>query len=372
MRKNNIRTIILIVLILIAFSSYSQLNMSQMIDIRLGETFQASKGKIKDMFSKKPNRIMKSDFFGAYSIEYDNTPFDFYGNCDYHFQYAKDTLVATSVKFEFHSSDTIKFARLLTTIVNDLNKDNSKKPFSQYRPLNISSIIQYVHKECLTTTDKNDKNYKPINRKFLGQNAWAIFSNSIYTGKFITLYVELAETHESNVGFGMPSSKYDGGVVSVTLELSSENLQELKNEEEGLNIRNYNLISDNEKINLKFQNGVYLVPVKLNNTLSIDFVLDLGASDVLISPDIFLVLYKAGTIHESDFIGTQIYQFADGTTAKSNVFNIESIVIGDKEIKNVRASISNSINTPLLLGQSALQKLNSYRIDNYKKLLIID
>jgi len=93
---------------------------------------------------------------------------------------------------------------------------------------------------------------------------------------------------------------------------------------------------------------------------------------VSLSPDVFLVLYRAGTISESDFIGTETYKFADGSTAKSNVFNLKSLKIGDFELKDVRASISNNISSPLLLGQSALKKLPSYRIDNQNNKLVID
>jgi aspartyl protease family protein len=188
----------------------------------------------------------------------------------------------------------------------------------------------------------------------------------------LRLYVQLIESHSSNTENGITTS-YDGAKVEATLELTSEQLQDLKNKEEEMEVHSYKSLNEKTApIKLKFQNGVYLVPVNLNNTLSIDFVLDLGASDVSISPDIFLVLYRAGTISESDFIGSQSYQFADGTIAKSSVFNIKSIQIGDREIKNIRASISNSLDAPLLLGQSALKKLDSYRIDNFQKVLIIE
>jgi len=117
---------------------------------------------------------------------------------------------------------------------------------------------------------------------------------------------------------------------------------------------------------------VYNLPVKLNDNLTLNFILDLGASDVSISPDVLLVLLKTGSISESDFIGEETYQFADGSTAKSKVFNLKSLKIGDIEINNVRASVSGSVNSPLLLGQSALKKLGKYQIDNNNSVLIIE
>ncbi len=352
------------------YQGHSQLSLEQMINITLGETFKESKDNIKAMFTKKA-QITKADFFGAYRIEYENVPFDYYGDANYTFQYAKDTLVSIKVDFSYTANDTIKFRRLYNTLINDLKNDNSKKILSQYSDLNKINIFPYISKNCILNTEEDNKNYKPIKSKFLGQNFYSIY-NSINTGKFLRLYVQVYERHVKKIE-NEKTTKYDGGVVEATLELTSEKFQNLKNKEEEMEISEYhNIQEQKEQIKLKSQNGIYLVPIKINNMLRLDFILDIGAADVSISPDLFMVLYRAGTINENDFIGTQTYEFADGNKAKSNVFIIKSIIIGNKEIKNVRASINNSLTAPLLLGQSALKKLDNYRIDNYNKLLIIE
>ena len=133
----------------------------------------------------------------------------------------------------------------------------------------------------------------------------------------------------------------------------------------------YKPMENLNEIQLAFVNNVYELPVTINNALTLNFVLDLGASDISISPDVFLVLVKSGSITESDYIGNQLYKFADGSSVKSKVFNLKKIKIGNIEIENVRASISNSIDAPLLLGQSALKKLGEYKIDNTRSILII-
>ncbi len=104
---------------------------------------------------------------------------------------------------------------------------------------------------------------------------------------------------------------------------------------------------------MKKVNGVYEIPITINNVLKLNFIFDAGASEVSISPDVVLTLIKTGTVTDKDFIGYQTYRFADGTTAKSKVFIIKEIKLGNKTISNIKASISNSINAPLLLGQSA-------------------
>ena len=122
---------------------------------------------------------------------------------------------------------------------------------------------------------------------------------------------------------------------------------------------------------IKTQGGTYDIPVQINGVLKINFILDSGASDVSISPDIALTLIKTGTVTDSDFIGTQQYQFANGSIATSKVFLLHEIKIGGFVIKKVRASISNSIDAPMLLGQSVLQRLGKFTIDNSNHTLII-
>ena len=122
----------------------------------------------------------------------------------------------------------------------------------------------------------------------------------------------------------------------------------------------------------KSQSGVFEVPVELNKVLKISFIFDSGASDVSVSPDVALTLIRTGTVEQTDFIGSQVYSFADGSTATSEVFILKEIKIGSHIIKNVRASISNSINAPMLLGQSVLQRLGKFSIDNNNHTLIIE
>jgi clan AA aspartic protease (TIGR02281 family) len=118
--------------------------------------------------------------------------------------------------------------------------------------------------------------------------------------------------------------------------------------------------------------GLYNIPVTVNGVLKISFILDSGASDVSISPDVALTLMRTGTIEKSDYLETTTYSFADGSTAESDVFNIKEINIGGFIIRNVRCSISNNLDAPMLLGQSVMQRIGSYTIDNAVHCLIIN
>ena len=116
--------------------------------------------------------------------------------------------------------------------------------------------------------------------------------------------------------------------------------------------------------------GVYHVPVLINDALKLDFVVDSGASDVSIPPDVVLTLIRTGTIKESDFVGTEKYQLADGSIASSRTFMIKSLKVGDRTVTNVRASITD-LSGPLLLGQSFLSKFKSWSQDNASHELVL-
>lgn len=128
---------------------------------------------------------------------------------------------------------------------------------------------------------------------------------------------------------------------------------------------------DENKVKLKKTGGVYSVPVELNGVLKIDFIFDSGAADVSISPDVALTLIKTGTIKSEDWLPGAYYSFADGSIAKSARFKLKSVKIGNIVVNDIVCSISNSINSPMLLGQSALNRFGKYTFDNENQVLIL-
>lgn len=114
----------------------------------------------------------------------------------------------------------------------------------------------------------------------------------------------------------------------------------------------------------KMASGLFEIPVTINDVLKISFIFDSGASDVSIAPDVALTLIRTGTVRETDFIGSQKYSFADGSTATSRRFIIRKLSIGNHVVTNVTASISNSVNAPMLLGQSVQERFGKITIDN--------
>ena len=72
-----------------------------------------------------------------------------------------------------------------------------------------------------------------------------------------------------------------------------------------------------EQISLEREHGIYMVPVRINEAVSIPFVLDSGASEVAIPADVFMTLMRSHSVRETDFIGEGIFVTADGTKHKS-------------------------------------------------------
>jgi clan AA aspartic protease (TIGR02281 family) len=115
---------------------------------------------------------------------------------------------------------------------------------------------------------------------------------------------------------------------------------------------------------MKRKGGNLWVPVQINKAVAIDFVVDSGASDVLIPKDVFLTLVRSGTITQDDYIGKQTYNIADGSEVKGVRFKLSSLQVGNQILTNVEASIMPSDSASPLLGLSFLSRFKSWTIDN--------
>jgi len=116
--------------------------------------------------------------------------------------------------------------------------------------------------------------------------------------------------------------------------------------------------------------GVYVVPVSFNGAITLDAIVDSGASDVSIPADVVMTLIRTKTISDQDFLGTQTYVLADGSKVPSARFRIRSLKVGGNTIENVEASIASS-EAVILLGQSFLGRFRSWSVDNDKHVLIL-
>jgi clan AA aspartic protease (TIGR02281 family) len=122
---------------------------------------------------------------------------------------------------------------------------------------------------------------------------------------------------------------------------------------------------------LSKEGGAYSVPVRINRTITLNFVIDSGATDVSVPADVVSTLLRTGTIDRSDFIGSQTYRLADGSTVPSMSFRLKSLQVGDVSIPNVVAALTPAEGS-LLLGLSFLNRFKSWSIDNAKQALLLE
>jgi clan AA aspartic protease (TIGR02281 family) len=126
-----------------------------------------------------------------------------------------------------------------------------------------------------------------------------------------------------------------------------------------------------EELSLQPYNGVFAVPVVINQAIKIPFVLDTGAAVVQLPAEVVFTLIRSGTLSEGDFIGESSYVLANGSTLRSPRFNIREMRVGEHVVRNVAASVGPAVSSDALLGQSFLSKLPSWALDNKRHVLIL-
>ena len=116
--------------------------------------------------------------------------------------------------------------------------------------------------------------------------------------------------------------------------------------------------------------GVTQVKCSVNG-LPLHFIFDTGAADVTISRVEATFMFKNEYLSSSDVIGKARHIDANGDISVGTVLNIKKITFGGLELENVRASVVESNNAPLLLGQSVLNRLGKIEIDYDRSVLKI-
>ncbi|MBL6852118.1 MAG: retroviral-like aspartic protease family protein [Alphaproteobacteria bacterium] len=116
--------------------------------------------------------------------------------------------------------------------------------------------------------------------------------------------------------------------------------------------------------------GVYVVPVNVNGLATFDCIVDSGASDVNIPEAVFRKLERAGSVTEADYVGTQDYTLADGSSSRGRTYRIKSLKVGNVVVHNVIASVGGDESSGLL-GQSFLERFRSWSLNNTNHTLVL-
>jgi predicted aspartyl protease len=126
--------------------------------------------------------------------------------------------------------------------------------------------------------------------------------------------------------------------------------------------------SDIDEVALVQSGRLLEIPVQINGAITLNFIIDSGASDVQIPFDVFSTLARANTIEKADLIGEQTYVLADGSKQKYPKFLIRELKIGNHILRNVAGSVGSSTGA-LLLGQSFLSNFDAWTLDNKRHVL---
>lgn len=119
-----------------------------------------------------------------------------------------------------------------------------------------------------------------------------------------------------------------------------------------------------EKIKMtKTDSGIYEIPISVNGTVTMNFIMDTGASEMFITPDILLTLYRNKTIDDSDLLEGKSYMVATGEVNEAVRFNIKELKIGNTVIKNISCAVSENLEAPILLGSNVLARLGKVMLD---------
>lgn len=116
------------------------------------------------------------------------------------------------------------------------------------------------------------------------------------------------------------------------------------------------------RIKMQKESGVYKIPCVVNG-LKLKFIFDTGASNVCISLSEANLMLENGYLDKKDIIGKGKAQIADGSIINNTRIILREIKINGLILKDVKAVVIEKLKAPLLLGQSAIEKLGKIQIE---------
>lgn len=181
----------------------------------------------------------------------------------------------------------------------------------------------------------------------------------------LTIYASLACKDQTEQSGG--PIFYDTDDIEGIDSISHDDIRE-----GGLNSDSYNSSDgqdgDNGLIIIPYRldGGVKCIPVTVNG-YTFDMIIDTGCSTNQISLAEAKYLYDKGAFTTDDILGQAQGQLADGSICINMVVNLKEVSIDSTlTFKNVKATVSDNLRAPLLLGNEILNRVASVTIDNEK------
>src|SRR5690348_834588 len=124
------------------------------------------------------------------------------------------------------------------------------------------------------------------------------------------------------------------------------------------------------EIPLGTSGGIYTVPLEINRSIAMQFLVDPGAGVVVIPISVLRNLIRSGTVTEDDVIGIGTAALANTSLHLTAKVRSRELRIGDAVIHDVTAAVSPALTQPLL-GQTFFRRFASVTFDNRRQVLIL-
>jgi hypothetical protein len=124
------------------------------------------------------------------------------------------------------------------------------------------------------------------------------------------------------------------------------------------------------EIPLGTSGGIYTVPVQINRSVTMQFLVDPGAGVVVIPLSVVRELIHNGSVTEDDVVGFGAAELADSSFHLTAKVRLRELRIGDAIVRDVMAAVSPALSRPLL-GQSFFRRFASVTFDNRRNVLIL-
>src|SRR5580692_7296358 len=105
------------------------------------------------------------------------------------------------------------------------------------------------------------------------------------------------------------------------------------------------------EIQLGESGGIYTVPVQINRSVTLQFLVDPGSAVVVIPRSVLNSLVLNGTLTQDDVVGTGIAELADRSLYRAIRLRLRELRVGDQVVRDVIAAVAPALSQPLL-GQS--------------------
>lgn len=121
-------------------------------------------------------------------------------------------------------------------------------------------------------------------------------------------------------------------------------------------------LSSQTVLTMEKRGGISYIPCKING-LEKKFSIDTEATDAVISKSDVVYMLKNGRLKKEDVIETEYYKNTTDDITEGTKVIIRNVEIGGIMLHDVKASIVNTVDAPLLLNKDNLQKLGKYSVD---------